>query len=145
MTTAGATAGRAVVISGVTVVVAMSGMLVAGGMFTSLAIGAMLVVAIAVLASMTVLPALLAALGDKVEWLRLPGSRRRARKAAGRPVTDGFWGRLAGRVTARPLLWSVGAGAVLLALAPRRWGCGLRCLVRSRCRSRSPRSRPTTG
>ena len=48
---AGATAGRAVVISGITVIVAMSGMLVAGGLFTSLALGAMLVVLAAVIAS----------------------------------------------------------------------------------------------
>ena len=114
---AGATAGRAVVISGITVVVAMSGMLVAGGMFTSLAIGAMLVVAMAVLASATVLPALLSALGDRVEWLHLPGARRRAAKDAARPVIEGFWGRLADRVTGRPLAWSLAAAAVLLALA----------------------------
>jgi len=77
---AGATAGRAVLISGVTVVVAMSGMLVAGGIFTSLAIGALAVVAVAILASATVLPALLSVLGDKVEKLRLPiiGRRRMA-------------------------------------------------------------------
>jgi RND superfamily putative drug exporter len=113
VTRAGATAGRAVVISGITVVVAMSGMLVAGGMFTSLAIGAMLVVAVAVLASATVLPAILSILGDRVEKLRLPLiGRRRAR-----PDIDGWWGRLASRVTRRPLLWAVAAGALLVALA----------------------------
>jgi putative drug exporter of the RND superfamily len=112
--TAGATAGRAVVISGVTVVVAMSGMLVAGGLFTSLAIGAMLVVAVAVLASATVLPAMLALLGDRVESLRLPFSRRREIR---RGRTDGGWGRLAARVTARPLAWTVAAGGLLVLLA----------------------------
>ena len=59
---AGATAGRAVIVSGLTVMVAMSGMLVAGGLFTSLAIGTSLVVGVAVLASATVLPALLLSL-----------------------------------------------------------------------------------
>ena len=113
ITRASATAGRAVVISGITVVVAMSGMLVAGGMFTSLAIGAMLVVAVAVLASATVLPAILAVLGDRVEKLRLPLIGRRR----SRPATDGWWGRLAGRVTRRPLVWTVAAGALLVALA----------------------------
>jgi RND superfamily putative drug exporter len=111
---AGATAGRAVVISGVTVVVAMSGMLVAGGIFTSLAIGALSVVAVAIVASMTVLPALLSVLGDKVDKLRLPIIGRR------RSVVDpsrSLWGRLAGRVVRRPLVWSLAAGAVLLALA----------------------------
>jgi len=112
--TAGSTAGRAVVISGITVVVAMSGMLVAGGLFTSLAIGAMLVVAVAVLASATVLPALLALLGDKVEALRLPFSRR---SAVRRGSPDGAWGRLAGLVTARPLAWTLGATVLLIALA----------------------------
>src|SRR4051794_7894444 len=111
---AGATAGRAVVISGVTVVVAMSGMLVAGGMFTSLAIGAMLVVAVAVLASATVLPAMLAVLGDRVEALRLPFSRRRA---ARRGSVDGAWGRLAGLVVRRPLVWTLAAGALVAGLA----------------------------
>ncbi len=111
---AGATAGRAVVISGITVVVAMSGMLVAGGMFTSLAIGSILVVAVAVVASATVLPALLAVLGDKVEALRLPFSRRRA---ARRGSVDSLWGRLAGLVARRPLLWTVSAGGLLVCLA----------------------------
>ena len=111
---AGATAGRAVVISGVTVVVAMSGMLVAGGMFTSLAIGAMVVVAVAVIASATVLPAVLSVLGDKVEALRLPFSTRRA---ARRGSVDGVWGRLAGRVVRRPMVWTLAAGGVVAALA----------------------------
>lgn len=111
---AGATAGRAVVISGATVVVAMSGMLVAGGMYTSLAIGAMLVVAVSVAASATVLPALLSVLGDKIDALRLPFSRRRA---AGRGSADSAWGRLAGRVTRRPLAWTLASGTLLVALA----------------------------
>jgi RND superfamily putative drug exporter len=114
VTRAGATAGRAVVISGATVVVAMSGMLVAGGMYTSLAIGAVLVVAVSVAVSATVLPALLSVLGDKVEALRLPFSRRRA---AGRGSADSAWGRLAGLVTRRPLAWALAAGALLVALA----------------------------
>src|SRR5918994_26937 len=111
---AGATAGRAVVISGITVIVAMSGMLVAGGLFTSLALGAMLVVLAAVIASATTLPALLAVLGDKVDALRLPfTARRRAR--AGSP--DSLWGRLAGAVSRRPVRWGAAAVTVLLALA----------------------------
>lgn len=114
VTRAGATAGRAVAISGITVVVAMSGMLVAGGMFTSLAIGTMLVVVIAVIASATVLPALLSLLGDRVEALRLPLPRRRAARAGS---ADSLWGRLAARVTRRPLAWTLGVTALLLAAA----------------------------
>ncbi|MGL5810161.1 MAG: MMPL family transporter [Nocardioides sp.] len=111
---AGATAGRAVVISGLTVLVAMSGMLVAGGLFTSLAIGAMVVIAVAVVASLTLLPALLAVLGDKVEALRLPFSRRRAVR---RGSVDSLWGRLAGLVIRRPLPWALAAAIALLAMA----------------------------
>lgn len=111
---AGGTAGRAVIISGVTVIVAMTGMLVAGGLFASLAIGTIFVVAVAVVASATVLPAVLGVLGDKVDALRLPFSRRRAARAGSR---DSFWGRLAGRAARRPLAWTLTAGALLLALA----------------------------
>ena len=111
---AGATAGRAVVISGLTVVVAMSGMLVAGGLFTSLALGAILVVLVAVIASATTLPAILAVLGDRVDAIRLPFTQRR-RARAGSP--DSLWGRLAGAVSARPLAWGGVAVAVLLGLA----------------------------
>jgi putative drug exporter of the RND superfamily len=111
---AGATAGRAVLISGITVIIAMSGMLVAGGMFTSLAVGTMIVVAVAVIGSATVLPAILAVLGDKVDAVRLPFTRRRD---ARRGSPDGGWGRLAGAVTRRPLVFGIAAGGLLLALA----------------------------
>ncbi|MDQ1483896.1 MAG: putative drug exporter of the superfamily [Actinomycetota bacterium] len=111
---AGATAGRAVLISGITVIIAMSGMLVAGGMFTSLAVGTMIVVAVAVVGSATVLPALLAVLGDKVDAVRLPFTRRRDARRGSR---DGGWGRLAGAVTRRPLVWAVVAAGLLVTLA----------------------------
>lgn len=111
---AGATAGRAVLISGLTVVIAMSGMLVAGGTFTSLGLGAMLVVAVAVVAAVTVLPAVLSVLGDRVEALRLPFTRRRE---ARRGSEDSFWGHLAGMVTRRPLVSLVVVGGLMVALA----------------------------
>ncbi len=111
---AGATAGRAVIISGVTVVVSMAGMLVAGGMFSSLAIGAMIVVAVAVIASATVLPAILSLLGDRIDRLRLPFIGRRVGREA---RIDGPWGRLAGAVTRRPVIWTVAAGGLLIVLA----------------------------
>ncbi|GAB6901589.1 MMPL family transporter [Kineosporia succinea] len=110
----GMTAGRAVIISGVTVVVSMAGMLVAGGLYTSLAIGAMIVVLIAVIASATVLPAILSVLGDRITWLRLPFIGRRVGREA--PV-DGPWGRLAGAVSRRPLIWTLAATGLLVALA----------------------------
>lgn len=111
---AGATAGRAVLISGITVVIAMSGMLVAGGMFTSLGLGAMLVVGVAVIAAITVLPAVMGLLGDKVDALRLPFTRRRE---ARRGSENSFWGHLAGVVTRRPLASLVVVGGLLVALA----------------------------
>ncbi len=111
---AGGTAGRAVIISGVTVIVAMAGMLVAGGLFASLAIGTIVVVAISVVASATVLPAVLAILGDRVDALRLPFTRRRAaRRAQDRSV----WGSLAGVAARRPLVWTLSAATLLGALA----------------------------
>ncbi|QDO87575.1 MMPL family transporter [Ornithinimicrobium ciconiae] len=111
---AGATAGRAVLISGLTVVIAMSGMLVAGGMFTSLGLGAMLVVGVAVIAAVTVLPALMGLLGDKIDALRLPFTRRRE---ARRGSEETFWGHLAGIVTRHPLAALLVVGGLLVALA----------------------------
>ncbi|MBT0772083.1 MMPL family transporter [Kineosporia sp. J2-2] len=111
---AGATAGRAVIISGITVVVSMTGMLIAGGLYTSLAIGAVIVVAVAVAASATVLPAVQSLLGDGIDRLRLPFIGRRVGREAS---VDGPWGRLAGAVVRRPLIWTLAATALLVALA----------------------------
>ena len=86
---AAATSGRAVLISGVTVIVAMAGMFISGDKaFISFAEGAIVVVAMAMFASLTVLPAMLAWLGDRVEKGRIPllGRRRPAgSRASGRP------------------------------------------------------------
>jgi RND superfamily putative drug exporter len=65
---AAATSGQAVLISGGTVLIAMAGMLLSGSkIFTSIGVGAMLVVFAAMVGSLTVLPALLGKLGDRVE------------------------------------------------------------------------------
>jgi len=78
---AAATSGRSVLISGLTVMAAMAGMFVAGsGIFTSFAVGTVLVVAVAVLGSLTVLPALLSKLGDRVDFGKLPLLYRRQSK-----------------------------------------------------------------
>src|SRR6266511_2828606 len=72
------TSGRSVLVSGLTVIVAMAGMfLTRDTTFASLAMGTVLVVATAVTGSLTVLPALLAALGDRVDLGRIPGLYRR--------------------------------------------------------------------
>ena len=112
---AAATSGQAVLISGVTVLIAMAGMLIAGNaVFTSMAVGTMLVVAVAVLGSVTVLPAVLSKLGDKVEKGRVPiiGKRRHANHGESR-----VWGWILGKVLARPVVSVVASGAILIALA----------------------------
>jgi uncharacterized membrane protein YdfJ with MMPL/SSD domain len=111
---AAATSGRAVLISGMTVIVAMAGMFISGDpTFISFAQGTILVVAIAMFASLTVLPAMLSWLGDRVEKGRVPLVGRRCR-AAGQ---SRFWTALAGRVMRRPVLSLVLAGGLLVALA----------------------------
>ena len=74
---AAATSGRAVLVSGITVMIAMAGMYFAGAAtFTSFATGTIAVVAVAMLGSLTVLPAMLSLLGDRVEKGRVPGLGR---------------------------------------------------------------------
>ncbi len=79
---AAATSGRAVLVSGLTVITAMAGMLISGDpTFISFAVGTMTVVAVAMFASLTVLPAVLSKLGDRVERGRIPFlARIRARR-----------------------------------------------------------------
>src|SRR6201747_1223097 len=70
---AAATSGRAVLVSGLTVMIAMAGMFLAGNVtFTSFAVGTILVVAVAMLGSITFLPAVLSKLGDRIEKVRVP-------------------------------------------------------------------------
>ncbi|MFJ6510706.1 MMPL family transporter [Streptomyces sp. NPDC091406] len=76
---AAATSGRAVLVSGLTVVLAMAGMFLSGNvLFYSLALGTILVVLVAVVGSLTVLPAVLAMIGDKIDRPRIPLLWRRA-------------------------------------------------------------------
>ncbi len=111
--TAAATSGRAVLISGMTVIVAMAGMLLAGNaVFTSFGLGTMLVVAVAMLGSVTVLPAVLSWLGDRVEWGRVPIIARRRHRGDSR-----LWAAILDRVLARPALWLAVGVCLLGALA----------------------------
>ena len=81
------TSGQAVLISGATVLIAMAGMFVSGNsLFDTIGIGTMIVVLAAMIGSLTVLPALLHRLGDKVDKGRIPLFRSR-------PSDDGRWGR----------------------------------------------------
>ena len=110
---AGGTASRAVFVSGITVVLALLGMfLVPTTIFRSLATGAILVVLVTVLAAMTLLPAVLSLLGDRVDALRLPFFGRR-------PVDEGrgFWASVARAVMRRPGISLAATVAVLVAAA----------------------------
>lgn len=110
---AAATSGRSVLISGLTVMAAMAGMFLSGmHIFESMAVGTILVVLVAMAGSVTVLPALLSLLGDKVEFGRMPWRRRRAMRTESR-----FWGAILRPVLARPGLFTLLSGALLLVLA----------------------------
>jgi RND superfamily putative drug exporter len=110
---AAATSGRAVLISGVTVMIAMAGMFLSGDKtFMSFAIGTIMVVAVAMIGSLTVLPAVLSALGDRVEKVRVPFVHR-LRRSDGEPRV---WGAILRSVLRRPLVSAAAAAAVLVAL-----------------------------
>ena len=111
---AAATSGRSVLISGLTVIVAMAGMFLTGdSTFASFAVATIAVVAIAMLGSLTVLPALLSRLGDKVDRLKIPFvGRLRRDDGEGR-----VWGAIIDRVLRRPVVSAVLAGGLLIALA----------------------------
>jgi uncharacterized membrane protein YdfJ with MMPL/SSD domain len=110
---AAATSGRAVLVSGITVIAAMAGMYFGGAAtFLSFATGTILVVAIAVIGSLTVLPAVLSKLGDRVNNGRVPFMRPEKRTGEARA-----WGVVLDRVLKRPAVSLAVAGAVLLALA----------------------------
>jgi RND superfamily putative drug exporter len=111
-----ATVGRAIVVSGLTVMVAVAGLLVTGmEVFASMALGTMVVVVLAVIGSVTVLPAMLALLGDRINWPRPPRLHRR-RVASRRPGRS-VWHGIAGAVTRRPVVALVLACCLLGALA----------------------------
>ncbi|MEH1100341.1 MMPL family transporter [Micromonospora sp. CPCC 205561] len=115
-----ATAGRTVLVSGLTVATAMASLLIFPQAFLrSMALGGMAAVLVAMLAALTVLPALLAVLGHRIDALRvpLPWRRRagRGRSAAG--GTGGAWARIAHSVMRRPVRYLVGVTVLLLLLA----------------------------
>ena len=110
---AAATSGQAVLVSGLTVLTAMAGMFLAGNaIFSGLAMGTMTVVAVAVVGSVTVLPALMAVLGDRVESAPVPFLSRLHRRGRSRG-----WSRLIEQVVKRPVVSLVASAGLLLALA----------------------------
>ena len=111
---AAATSGRAVMISGLTVMVAMAGMYLAGAStFQSFATGTILVVAVAVVGSLTVLPATLAWLGDRVEKGGVPIIKDQPWNAG----ESTLWSRVLNPVLRHPVVSVVAAGGLLVLLA----------------------------
>ena len=120
-------------ISGLTVIVAMAGMFLAGDMtFTALGVGAITVVLVAMIGSVTVVPAILSVLGDRVEKGRDPVPRRAARDGESR-----MWNSILDRVLRAPGRLGVAATAVLLVLAFPALGHARRAL-----RHRRPAAQP---
>jgi len=109
--TAAATSGRAIVVSGLTVMISLAGLLFTGiDMFTGFAIGTMTVVGVAVVGSLTALPAVLSLLGPWADRGRIPFLG----KARTRADRSRLWGALVTRVVRRPVIWG---GVSVLALA----------------------------
>jgi uncharacterized membrane protein YdfJ with MMPL/SSD domain len=105
------TTGRAVFYAGISVVVSLAGLILTNNpIFISLSIAAIVVVLIALIGSLTLLPAILALLGDNVNRLRLPFLGRG--KSGG-----GVWGAIADRVLARPAIFAIVSATALIALA----------------------------
>ncbi len=112
---AGSTASRSVLFSALAVVLALGGLfLVPSTLFHSMALGAIIAVFTALLAALTLLPALLGAMGDRVNALRVPFMRKTT-GGAGR--SGGFWDRLSHGVMRRPVTSLVLAAGVLAVIA----------------------------
>jgi RND superfamily putative drug exporter len=111
---AAGTSGKAIVVSGLTVMVALAGLFLTGlTIFDGVALGSIAVVGIAVAGSLTVLPALLSWLGPRAHRGRIPLLRRRS--AATHPSR--MWAALVRQVVKHPLAWGGVASLLLLALA----------------------------
>ena len=114
---AAATSGHAIVVSGCIVLISMAGMLLSGSsVFVSFGVGTMIVVAVAVIGSLTFLPAMLSWLGEKgwTEQGRVPIIGRLRHRGGGR---SRVWGWILDRVLARPWISASVSAALLLALA----------------------------
>jgi len=111
---AAGTSGRAIVVSGLTVMIALAGLFLTGiDVFSGIAVGTIMVVGVAVLGSLTFLPGILSMLGKWTDRGRIPFLGKRRTAAA----DSRFWGLLARAVVRRPLAWGGVATAVLLVLA----------------------------
>ncbi len=112
---AAATSGRAILVSGLTVMIAMAGMFFAGSrVFASFAVGTIMVVAVAMVGSLTVLPAILSALGSRVDKGRVPLLHRLRRSGAGE---SRIWGLVLAPVMRRPGIAAAISALALIGLA----------------------------
>ncbi|SHM94385.1 MMPL family transporter [Cryptosporangium aurantiacum] len=110
-----ATAGRTVAVSGITVAVSLAGLLIFPLAFLrSMGLGGLSAVVIAMVAALTVLPALFGVLGHRVDALSIRKLLRRRPRPAATDVEHGFWYRLAHSIMRRPIVYAVGVLAVLL-------------------------------
>ncbi|MFJ6389877.1 MMPL family transporter [Streptomyces sp. NPDC091972] len=117
---AAATSGRAIIVSGVTVCVAMAGMLFTGlAEFEAMGLASLMVVAVAMVGSVTVLPALLSLLGERVEKGKIPflHPESRLRRKRGAKRESRFWTTVLKGVLAKPVVSVVVAAGALLAVA----------------------------
>ncbi|WP_406107708.1 MMPL family transporter [Micromonospora globbae] len=115
-----ATAGRTVLVSGLTIALAMASLLIFPQSFLrSMGFGGMAAVLVAMLAALTVLPALLAVLGPRIDAVRVPVPWRRRTAGAGPAALPeaGAWARIARSVMRRPVPYLVGVAVVLVLLA----------------------------
>jgi putative drug exporter of the RND superfamily len=125
---AGGTATKAVAFSGGTVVLALSGMfLLPASIFHALAAGAVMVVVVSVAATVTMVPAMLSLLGDRIDWPRRRNYEAYAHEHAGEEahgadsVYSGFWGRITRTVMVRPVISVVLASTLLLIASVPYW------------------------
>ena len=119
---AGGTASRAVLFSGLTVILSLAGLfLVQHEIFISLGLGAILVVLVSIVASLTLLPALLSLLGDKIDSLRIPFLYR-FQATPSSESSAGMWNRIVKIVMKAPVVSIVlGAGLLIAAASPIVW------------------------
>ena len=111
ITVASNTTGRAVFYAGIVVVVSLAGLMMTfNPIFTSIALGTIIVVLFAIIGSLTLIPALLSILGDNINRLRLPLVGRESSGA-------GIWGAISDRVLARPAVFATATAGILVALA----------------------------
>ncbi len=112
------TAGRTVAFSGVIVAISLSGLLLFPQVFLrSMGYGGIAAVLVAMISSLTVLPALFAVLGTRVNALRIPKLWGRRRAAAAETSDNGAWARIAHSVMRRPVMYLVVIVVALLTLA----------------------------